>query len=65
MHAQPWELTCAVHELKRPTVNVKQRKRRKGNSRSAEDVCSDARGNNGPINQRRLEAQEELNMCSE
>jgi hypothetical protein len=32
----------------------------KGSSRSAVEVCGDARGNNGPINQRRLEAQKGL-----
>jgi hypothetical protein len=53
-------LLCAVHELKRPTGNAEQRKRRKGSSRSAVEVCGDARGNNGPINQRRLEAQKGL-----
>lgn len=51
---------CAEHELKRPTGNVKQRMRRKGSSRSATEVCSDARGSHGPINQRRLEAQRAL-----
>ena len=40
-------------------MSNKQRMRKKGSSRSAE-VCGDARGNNGPINQRRLEAQKGL-----
>lgn len=58
-------LFCAVHELTRRTGNVRQRVRRRGDNRSAVEVCGDARGSNRPINHGRLEAQKGLNKCSE